>query len=67
MFMKVYGPSLMRDREGLLVELGPMRRLWNDPWCIGSDFNIFIFPRECSGINRLIKTMRGFPKILEDF
>lgn len=67
MFMRVYGPSLMRDREGLFVELGTINRLWDDPWCIGSDFNIIMFPRECSGVDRLKTTMTGFFEILEDF
>ena len=38
-FSGVYGPTLRRYREFFWGELGAIRGLWNDPWCIGEDFN----------------------------
>ncbi|KAL6349008.1 hypothetical protein AAG906_033664 [Vitis piasezkii] len=32
-FLRVYGPT-MKDRELFWEELGAIRGLWNDPWCI---------------------------------
>ena len=34
--------SLGKDREGLWEELGVIKGLWNDLWCIVGDFNIVI-------------------------
>ena len=40
MFTGVYGPTSYGAREFLWDELGAINGLWNDPWCIGGDFNI---------------------------
>ncbi|RVW95073.1 putative ribonuclease H protein [Vitis vinifera] len=39
-FTGVYGPFSREDREGLWEELGAIRGLWEEPWCLGGDFNI---------------------------
>ena len=36
------------------------------PWCVGGDFNMIRFPRECSRGGRLSSTMRRFLKVLEE-
>ncbi|RVX11624.1 hypothetical protein CK203_015802 [Vitis vinifera] len=41
----VYGPTMKRFREPFWEELGAIRGLWTDPWCIGGDFNVIRFPR----------------------
>ncbi|RVW59502.1 hypothetical protein CK203_115573 [Vitis vinifera] len=39
-FRVVYGPCFGKEREGLWEELGAIKGLWNDPWCVGGDFNV---------------------------
>lgn len=36
---KMYGPN----RNFLWEDLGAIRGLWEDPWCIGGDFNVMRF------------------------
>ena len=36
-FMRVYGPTLCKEREDFWAELGDIRGLWDDPWCFGGD------------------------------
>ena len=48
-FTGVYGPSLRRDRKDLWEELGTIRGLWEEPWCVTCDFNLVRFPEEWSG------------------
>ena len=47
-FTGVYGPTLKSYREPFWEELGVIRGLWSDPWCIGGDFNVIRFPSERS-------------------
>ena len=42
-FMRIYGPTKNNIRELLWDELGAIRGLWEDPWCLGGDFNIIKF------------------------
>ncbi|RVX21573.1 hypothetical protein CK203_002338 [Vitis vinifera] len=53
LFSGVYGPSLMKEREDFWAELGAVRGLWSDPWCVAGDFNVVRFPVESSrgGLN----------------
>ncbi|RVX02242.1 hypothetical protein CK203_028314 [Vitis vinifera] len=54
--------------EGMLYgkSLGAIRGLWEDPWCIGGDFNITLFSRERSGQRRISLAMRNFAEIVDD-
>ena len=45
-FRGVYGPTNYGSKESLWEELGAIRGLWGDLWCIGGDFNVVRFPNE---------------------
>ena len=62
----MYGPSIGRLREYFLEELGTIRGLWQDPWCIGGDFNVIKFFRKRNSVSRLSSAMRGFSEVIED-
>ena len=47
-FTRVYGPFTKEERECLWEEIGAIRGLWEDPWCVGGDYNITLFQRERS-------------------
>ncbi|WKA06292.1 hypothetical protein VitviT2T_024196 [Vitis vinifera] len=65
-FSGVYGPTMKRNRELLWEELGNIRGLWNDPWCIGGDFNMIRFPNERRRGGRLSPSMRRFSEVIDD-
>ncbi|RVW51403.1 hypothetical protein CK203_097169 [Vitis vinifera] len=62
----VYGPTVKVEREDFLSELGAIRGLWNEPWCVAGDFNMIRFPFERSRGGRLSPTMRRFSEVVED-
>ena len=35
MFTGVYGPFSKEERECLWEEIGAIRGLWEEPWCLG--------------------------------
>ncbi|RVW32495.1 hypothetical protein CK203_081231 [Vitis vinifera] len=59
-FSGVYGPTMKRFREFFWEELGAIRGLWNDPWCIGGDFNMIRFPDERRRRGKVSSSMRRF-------
>ena len=59
-FTGVYGPTLKSYREPFWEELGAIRGLWSDSWCISGDFNMIRFPSERSREGRLFGSMRRF-------
>lgn len=65
MFTRVYGLMLRGEWDDFLAELGDIRGLWGDPWCIRGDFNIIIYPRETRNCFRLSATMQIFSEIEE--
>ena len=64
-FTGVYGPAIGRLREDFWEELGTIRGLWQDPWCLGGDFNVIRFLGERNSISRLSLAMRRFLEIIE--
>ncbi|RVW82267.1 hypothetical protein CK203_041667 [Vitis vinifera] len=65
-FTGVYGPFSKVERDALWEEFGAIRGLWEDPWCIGGDFNITLFPRERSSQRRINSAMRKFAETVND-
>ena len=45
-FTSVYGLLLGSEKKDFWDELGAIRGLWDDPWCVGGDFNSVRFPEE---------------------
>ena len=64
-FTGVYGPVCSGDREEFWEELGSVKGLWSDPWCVGGDFNLVRFPEERSRGGGLTASMRRFSEVLE--
>ena len=65
-FTSVYGPVCSGDREEFWEELGSIKGLWSDPWCVEGDFNLVRFPEEHNKGGGLIASMRRFSEVLED-
>ena len=65
-FMGAYGPTLKSYREPFWEELGVIRGLWYDPWCIGGDFNVIRFPSERSREGRLFGSMRRLSEVTDE-
>ena len=42
-FTGVYGPFTKVERECLWEEFGAIRGIWEEPCCLGGDFNIILF------------------------
>ena len=65
-FSGVYGLVDKSLRELFWKELGSIKGLWNDPWCVGGDFNEILSPYERSKGGRISNSMRRFADILND-
>ncbi|WKA08526.1 hypothetical protein VitviT2T_026242 [Vitis vinifera] len=65
-FTGVYGPVCRRDREVFWEELGSIKGLWRDPWCVGGDFNMIRYPEERSRGGELSASMKRFTEVVED-
>ena len=65
-FSGVYGPIKKRYRESFWEELGSIRGLWDNPWCLGGDFNEILSPSERSRGGRISNSMRRFADVLND-
>ena len=43
-----------------------IRGIWDDPWCLGGDFNVILSQRERSNQGRLTSAMRRFAQIVDE-
>ena len=64
-FTGVYGPFTKEERECLWEEFGAIRGIWENPWCLGGDFNITLFQRKRSRQGRITSTMWRFAQIID--
>ncbi|RVW43483.1 hypothetical protein CK203_095333 [Vitis vinifera] len=65
-FTGVYGPFSREDREGFMGELGAIRGLWEEPWCLGGDFNITLYIDDRNRTGRITSAMRRFAQIIDE-
>ena len=65
-FSRVYEPLTKEGRTDFWEELGAVRGLWEEPCCIGGDFNVTCFPYERSRRGRLNNSMRRFSKVIDE-
>ena len=65
-FTGVYGPTVHGRREDLWEELGAIRGLWGDPWCLRGDFNAIRAPRERNRGGSFTHSMRGFSQVTDE-
>ena len=63
-FSGVYGPVISSEKEDFWEELSAIRGLWEDPWCLGGDFNAVRFPEERRNSLRLTTEMRRFSEVI---
>ena len=54
-FIGVHGLVFLREKKEFWEELGAIKGLWDDPWCVGGDFNSIRFSGE--GRNELNLTI----------
>ena len=65
--MGVHGGLWSNNQNfSLWEELGAVKGLWDEPWCIGGDFNIFRFPWERNREGRISRDMRRFTQVIEE-
>ena len=65
-FIGVYGPTVNGRREEFCDELGAIRGLWGDPWCVGGDFNVIRDPRERNREGSFTQSMRRFSQVTDE-
>ncbi|RVW76914.1 hypothetical protein CK203_051556 [Vitis vinifera] len=65
-FPRVYGSFSKEDRGILWEELRAIRGIWDDPWCLGGNFNVTLSQREMSNQGRLIGAMRRFAQVVDE-
>ena len=65
-FSSVYGPFSKDGRSLLWEELSAIKGLWEDPQCIGGDFNVIRFSSERSSQGRLNRSMRQFSEFNDE-
>ena len=59
-FFGVYGPVERSLKESFWEELGLISGMWEEPWCVGGDFNEILYPNERTRGGRISNSMRRF-------
>ena len=58
--------SFWEGRYSFWEELGAIRGLWENLWCIGGDFNVIQFPCERNMLGGLNSTVPLFSEVIDD-
>ena len=65
-FTGVYGPFTREEMECLWEEIGAIGGIWEEPWCLGGDFNIILSQSERSRQGRITSAMRRFAQVVDE-
>ena len=65
-FTGVYGPFTREEMECLWEEIGAIRGIWEELWCLGGDFNIILSQSERSRQGRITSAMRRFAQVVDE-
>ena len=65
-FTSVYRPTTKEGRDQLWEDLGAVRGLWGEPWCIGGDFNVTRFLDERNREGRILSSMRKLSQEIDE-
>ena len=65
-FTGIYRPTNREARENLWEDLGAIRGMWGDPWCIGGDFNVLRFSGERNKKGIWMGAMRRLSQIIDE-
>ena len=65
-FTGVYGSFSKEERECSWEEIGVIRGIWEELWCLGGGFNIILSQTERSRQGRITSAMRRFAQIIDD-
>ncbi|KAJ9704109.1 hypothetical protein PVL29_005411 [Vitis rotundifolia] len=58
-FTGVYGPFSREERECLWEEIRAIRGLWEEPWCLGGDFNTILYHSERNDLRLVDFPLQG--------
>ena len=58
--------NLFEGKKEFWEELGTIKGLWDDPWCVGGDFNSIRFPGEGRNELNLTTKMIRFSEVIEE-
>ncbi|RVX02750.1 LINE-1 retrotransposable element ORF2 protein [Vitis vinifera] len=65
-FTGVYGPFTKNERDCMWDEIGAIRGLWEEPWCVGGDFNVIRSQNERNRQGRISAAMRKFAQVIDE-
>ena len=66
-FFSLYGLLKGREMRKLWEKLAIVKGLWDEPWCIASDFNVVRFLVETSNSRQMSIAMRDFSNFIDEF
>ena len=62
-FTSVYGLVCRKEMENFWDELGAIRGLWSDPWCVGGDLNLIRFSEVLEELELRDIPVQGVPSL----